>query len=1330
MSLITTYDSFSAVNWFPVSFETIGGQYTLKKETIEFGNGLNFNLTDFLSNALDITINRETVTLLSNFTNNESILESNEFPEGAEIQEEFSKTALGDFNSFVINPDEVLNGYPTPTVTSTKEPTINNLLKLKFNSDKLTIQNRQDLFLTYNNIDTCFSGNCTFLRFEASSNNTAANNQIFDYIIKDNYIMLFVNGSDYSKVVTKNTQGTFNLCTFDLLSADNLSQNYVLRLLNFNNNSNFIKNSQDSFISVYETDPTKKDKELNILEKEKALKYKQNYIGMFPIENYKQVGTDVVFPIQLHGLKNYQTPDYTYSKGNGNFTDNSFIRRKYSKIHTGTNQERGLDNIFLSYNAKTSEIIFKTNQDNFFAYPATSLKTPLSSSGLIEDGAIASSYPLVSDKIFLKQKDYSDNIPSSLIPTSVKKNGTWLCSWLSGSTNGDKAWMDRFYSTTNTLTANLFFVANNKNIWDEPSKLYLEPSVFYKYARTGTDENSDFLSRIEEKDKEGLNGTKTLHISSWNDDKLIDQSSYKNNGLIFYNKKNTEENYLNLDGSVHGVFPSKSDLLQSDALTVSLFVNVDDWTNIQGEQIFGNYYSSGFGLINDSAISAPVLSLVNTNNNTVFNLNYRYDLLSTNPIKIDGINENNFIQRFPDFGYFVFDSIKMVGHRYNADNVLVFTTGFETASSITSLQSVISSVSQVELSSDQKIYIFGKNSNSDNTIIKLSSSGKFNENSISYISNNYKRIELNSHNNLLYVEGNCSVVDNNNILWETIDNKLFKNSVAQDISLSDVSMLSCDDENNIWVLEKIDTITKIDTKTGKIIFSKRFGKNSGLPEGVITAGERYINFLKIPESINNNFANNAVIVDVVNNESYIIDKNGNLISVLNLQGLNLDAKFAAKGDFTGYQFIRKQETIQKNLSWKFKLAYPNNAAADYISLRYDTGKITKGWHLLTFTFDSKKGNAKCFIDSALVNQYEFAPNVYKLYYDYRTSLLLGASTIRNNILNDLIQINNEYKFIGKVSDLRIYNKSLSFPEIQQIYFSSKLIKGFQDMKWNMFIGERSYIEEIKHWFEMQLPGNKSKFFNIKIKNFTGNNESKSIIENSIKSNLKKIIPINTTLNKIIFQDSGYQQKIYHNTRQSYTALCPLETTGLSVVRTVDDNTFSSLISQVDANAQALALATSQANAALVCVPAITRVVITSLGPQDDDLRITNGNVVLSNTQLNLAWYNEETQIWFPPSTGTLNNNSTTTGFRKIILTSGLAYGDTLFVDVADCWATSWRSSTWQAVITWGDGTTTTKNGGVNASGTSATPSTGASDYYTTGPHFAEYHANGSFTLLP
>ena len=146
-----------------------------------------------------------------------------------------------------------------------------------------------------------------------------------------------------------------------------------------------------------------------------------------------------------------------------------------------------------------------------------------------------------------------------------------------------------------------------------------------------------------------------------------------------------------------------------------------------------------------------------------------------------------------------------------------------------------------------------------------------------------------------------------------------------------------------------------------------------------------------------------------------------------------------------------------------------------------------------------------------------------------------------------------------------------------------------------------------------------------------------------------------------------------------------------------------------------------------------RFLLVSEGPQDDDLRLTIDGVTISDPQLIVNGYVGSLTV------GNGNNpDFLTTGFRKVAVTrdqaiaagANWALGSTVKVDVFDGWGPGVRTATWNVMIDFSSGRFTQKTGGTSSSGTSRsfTPDPVPSDYYTTGPHFFDYHENGSFEL--
>jgi hypothetical protein len=127
---------------------------------------------------------------------------------------------------------------------------------------------------------------------------------------------------------------------------------------------------------------------------------------------------------------------------------------------------------------------------------------------------------------------------------------------------------------------------------------------------------------------------------------------------------------------------------------------------------------------------------------------------------------------------------------------------------------------------------------------------------------------------------------------------------------------------------------------------------------------------------------------------------------------------------------------------------------------------------------------------------------------------LGATTIKNNILNNFLNLEDGYRYIGLVGDLKMYNMTLSENDIEQVYYSSNFSPRIKTLKWHMPVGYRNYIEEITEWFQFQLPTNKSKYYNINIHNLKINDTLKQNIELAISNIIGKLSPAYTALNKI------------------------------------------------------------------------------------------------------------------------------------------------------------------------------------------------------------------------
>jgi hypothetical protein len=1157
-STITFYPNLSNVFWKPAKFNFIGNKVKTKDLTVTINNGMSFNLIECLKDSVDYSSNHNTSLFLTDLKNNDMFLEDKNSQEQKTILSKIN-TPIGflsnGLSATVIKQEYDFSSNSYYLLTSDSfQFNDQDVLTFYFYNDYVMVKNYYDYYLTVLS-EGQIKG--VFFSPRIFPDNQS---QQFNYFLGENTISLFEiddfnNIEKFQNVITTSlsSAGRYILQSLNnLTSSSPFPKEAVLELMCFKENENITKNNiKDSFLAKYKIKPNEVQNELLLDEEIYNQNYIQNYLGMFPNEYFVESDTYCEYPLALHGLKNYQTPEYNYSFGQGFINENFGVRRVYDQIFSGTNQKNGTPNLYLGFSSNTLE--FKFNYDNIteFYFPPTTDRTHISKSGLIEDGAVAGEIPYLSDRIFIKNKNYKELIPDSPQPESIKiESNTWLCSWLSGTLDGDKIWMDRYYNaayyTMDQALSTQALVYNDRldntlnYTYDKPSEMILEPSVLYSYFHVGQQNRINFLNY--------LSSISILQITKWDSDKLnSDYNDYY--GIVYYSDiDNYKLDYFKLDGTNHIIFPATTEMLEQYNLTISIWVNVNDWNFIEGSQIIGNYYESGYGLINESSITTPVITIIDNLNNKLYNLNYRFaklneiDLNNYKPTSDINIfqtsliggnplsqipSDNRIIQRLGDFNYWVFDKKNKIGIKFDIDDKILEKVNYDINDVLSENLNSLYEITQLEIDSKENLYLYD---NISKKCIKINTFGQYIQ---TYnFDDNTNRIEVDSNDEIIALYGIHSVIDNNGAIWEVVGGNLYKNKKIFG-NIGQVEYLTCDAKDYLWILHGQDSVSKINTNTNSISegFPKRIGKTSGISEDPCfdyTKRRRYLNFVRVPKDKDSNTCektnlgteDRAILIDSKDKEIYVLNEYGELIIKLNFVGISDfdEFNFVAEGDFTGYNFLRKYSSINKKFSWKLKIATPNGKDEKLLVLPINVNNLAPGWHNFMLTFDSINGIAKSYVDMIEESKEIFTPKKYQIYYNYRTSILVGAETVKNTTLNDLIGIDDGYKFIGDIAELRIYRKTLTRGELEQIYYSSNLAARNKDMIWNMLVGDRSYIEEIQHWFKFQLPGSKSKYFNINIYNLKIKDEIKILIEDAIKENIKKISPINTELYKINWID--------------------------------------------------------------------------------------------------------------------------------------------------------------------------------------------------------------------
>lgn len=161
-------------------------------------------------------------------------------------------------------------------------------------------------------------------------------------------------------------------------------------------------------------------------------------------------------------LKTNQTYKGNTIRGNNMSYSDQFYPdvdyRTYTSIQSGLNQEKGHDNITLTFNFTDQEYTIEQGDDLFFTIPQKSLEQTnglqplwpykyinINDTKFIKNGSFGSNIPFFADKVKRMQgakTEIKDQNGNSISPN----NGTYLCSWLYKKNHqSSPIWLDRYY---------------------------------------------------------------------------------------------------------------------------------------------------------------------------------------------------------------------------------------------------------------------------------------------------------------------------------------------------------------------------------------------------------------------------------------------------------------------------------------------------------------------------------------------------------------------------------------------------------------------------------------------------------------------------------------------------------------------------------------------------------------------------------------------------------------------------------------------------------------------------------------------------------------------
>ena len=321
-------------------------------------------------------------------------------------------------------------------------------------------------------------------------------------------------------------------------------------------------------------------------------------------------------PINITPLKNQLLLDDDQLRDNVTKTPHNVDFRSYTKIHSGTNQNRGLDNIYLGYESGTETIQFNPGKLTYFHTPQNMYpyeRINVKDTGLISNGATPGDTPLTSDKIFKKRAGYSKSTNHG--DPFDEHTGEWLCTWLYYNPDTKQyTWLDRYYNPDalsyigalrSPIQPSYIYISRHStvsetlgeslHVYDKISDMCLSPGNWYSYYRLGRDDYTKMVNAAEHLIQRGL----------------TDYYQYPSTRLTVTDTFQGETRYT-FNGDTYG-FIKESNI--SNNFTISFALSSEDWTQSFGTAILGNMNKSQIAIYNQRDFTSV---LVVRSNNRIY----------------------------------------------------------------------------------------------------------------------------------------------------------------------------------------------------------------------------------------------------------------------------------------------------------------------------------------------------------------------------------------------------------------------------------------------------------------------------------------------------------------------------------------------------------------------------------------------------------------------------------------------------------------------------------------------------------------------------------------
>lgn len=378
--------------------------------------------------------------------------------------------------------------------------------------------------------------------------------------------------------------------------------------------------------------------------------------------------------------------------------------------------------------------------------------------------------------------------------------------------------------------------------------------------------------------------------------------------------------------------------------------------------------------------------------------------------------------------------------------------------------------------------------------------------------------------------------DDVSVLYITNNNTLVKDTYdfsSRQVLLSSQSYIRdffVDEQMNYYVIHNRNTITKF-SKERIVDYTIKVTASADYLANIVplSADPELIAVDKVREYTNAGVKQYPIVLGRINTGQMFLARIDDDVGTLsNATMLAISGTYYPHSDsrhvnynLTNYAPLqRKYKNRSQELLFKLTLKnIYNNRDVLQVEIPVDVSTYTTGNHHFVFRLNTVKGRVSLFVDGR-EHSYISIPTVDYTFQDItQDSMCVGATYFYNNIplFVKLRQPNYYMANNCSIEQFKIYDKAISDDEIRLLTYNNIDMK---DLMISLPCGQRNEIDQMERIFSFNVPGNRSNYINVIVKDTNINNEQlRDKVREVLTEKLKKVLPVATKINSITFKDT-------------------------------------------------------------------------------------------------------------------------------------------------------------------------------------------------------------------